>query len=181
VYVYVNLKGRDPHGIVQPGEEYEKLKDRIINILYDYTDKKTGRKPIAFALKKEDARIIGLYGDRIGDVVYGIPGWVAGEHGRQLATADYGMGSMKGLLVMSGPNIRKNLVVGRTVWLTDIVPTVCYMLDLPVPKTAEGAVIYQAMEDPDFKSKEIDRLKKNYERVKSALDGQKSLTHSYGE
>lgn len=181
VYIYINLKGRDPDGIVEPGKEYEELREKIINLLYDYTDPKTGKKPIAFALKKEDARILGLYGDRIGDIVYGVHGWVSGEHGRQITTADYGIGSMKGLLIMKGPGIKKGEVLKRTVWLTDIVPTICYLLDWPVPKDTEGSVIYQVFEDHDFKRKEIEKLKKNYERVKSALEGQKALTHTYSE
>jgi len=178
VYIYINLKGRDPDGIVEP-KDYEKLQDEIIKVLYDYTDPKTGKKPIAFALKKQDARIIGLYGDRIGDIIFGVHGWVSGEHGRQIPTAEYGIGSMKGLLIISGPNIKKNYRLKRTVWLTDIVPTICYLMKMPVPRDTEGAIIYQALEEPNFLLNELSELKKNYERVKKALDSQKALTHQY--
>ena len=180
VYIYINLKGRDPHGIVDK-RDYEKLQDEIINGLYDYTDQKTGKKPIAFAFKKEDARMIGLYGDRIGDIVYGIKPEFSGEHGRQLPTGEYGIGSMKGLLIMKGPNIKRDYILERTVWLTDIVPTICYLTDLPIPRHSEGGIIYQALEDPDFKQKEIKKLKNNYERVKKAYEVQASLTHEYGK
>lgn len=179
VYIYVNLKGRDPQGVVEPGEEYEKVCDEIINVLYDYTDPKTGKKPIAFALKREDARMLGLYGDMVGDVIYGIRAEFSGEHGRQLPTGEFGMGSMKGLLIMSGPNIKKNYVLTRTVWLTDIVPTICYLMDLPVPRDCEGAIIYQALEDPDLKLHELETLRKNYARLKRAYEGESSLTHRY--
>jgi predicted AlkP superfamily phosphohydrolase/phosphomutase len=69
-HIYVNMKGRDPNGIVEPGEDFEKVRDRIIAALYRIRDKE-GRCPIAFALKKEDAEMIGLHGDRVGDVIYG--------------------------------------------------------------------------------------------------------------
>ncbi|HDO41925.1 MAG TPA: hypothetical protein ENH03_03380 [Candidatus Bathyarchaeota archaeon] len=177
-YIYVNLKGRDPNGIVDP-EDYDEVRDKIINALYNYTDPKTGKKPIVFALKKEDARILGLYGDRIGDVIYGIRAEAPGEHGRQLATGEYGVGSMKGLLIMAGPNIKKGYVLKRTVWLTDIVPTICYLLGLPIPRNAEGAIIYQALEDPDYLKNRLEELEKNYERLKAAYEVQKSLTHNY--
>jgi len=160
VYIYVNLKGRDPQGIVMPGEEYEKVRNEVINALYGYTDPKTGNKPIVFALKKEDARILGLHGNRIGDIVYGIRPEFSGEHGRQISTGEYGVGSMKGLLIMTGPNIKKNYILQRTVWLTDIVPTLSYLLDIPIPREAEGGIIYQALEDPDFKIRELEALKK---------------------
>lgn len=178
VYIYVNLKDRDPDGIVEP-KDYEKVQNEIIKVLYDYTDPKTGKKPIAFALKKQDARIIGLYGDYIGDVVYGINPEVSGEHGRQLPTGEWGMGSMKGLFIISGPGIKKNFALKRTIWLTDIVPTLCYLMDLPVPKDTEGAVIYQAFEDHDFKRKEIETLRRNYERMRKAISAERRLTHNY--
>jgi len=177
-YVYVNLKGRDPYGIVEL-EDYEKVRDEVINALYEYTDQKTGKKPIAFALKKEDARILGLHGDRIGDIVYGVRAEISGEHGRQLTTGEYGVGSMKGLLIISGPNIKKGHILKRTVWLTDIAPTICYLLGLPIPRDTEGSIIYQAMENPDYLSEELERLKRNYDRLKIAYEGQSRLTHEY--
>jgi hypothetical protein len=39
----------------------------------------------------------------------------------------------------------------RNVWCLDLVPTLFYLTGWPVPKNAEGAVIYQAPEDPDMK------------------------------
>ena len=178
VYVYINLKSKYPHGIVEDSE-YEEIQEKIIKALYDYTDPKTGKKPVAFAFKKQDARIIGLYGEKIGDVVYGIYPEVNGEHGRQITTGEYGIGSMKGLFIAKGPNIKKGKIVERTIWLVDIVPTICYLMDIPVPKDCEGAVLYQIFEDPDFKRKEIEKLKENYERMKKAFESEKYLTHKY--
>ncbi|MCD6407499.1 alkaline phosphatase family protein [bacterium] len=178
VYVNVNLKSRYKSGIVKD-KDYDKVREEIINALYDYTDKKTGKKPIVFALKKENARILGLYGDLVGDVVYGIRPEFSGEHGRQITTGEYSIGSMKGLFICYGAGIKKGIELERTIWLVDIVPTICYALDLPVPSTCEGAIIYQIFEDPDFKRKKIETLKRNYERVKNALQGYKHLTHSY--
>ncbi|HOL21408.1 MAG TPA: alkaline phosphatase family protein [bacterium] len=177
-YIYINLKSKYSNGIVEDNE-YEKIQDEIIKALYDYTDPETGKKPIAFALKKQDARIIGLYGERIGDVIYGVYPEVSGEHGRQLTTGEYGIGSMKGLFIAKGPNIKKGEIVKRTIWLTDIVPTICYLMDIPVPKDCEGAVLYQIFQDPDFKRKEIEKLKENYGRLKKAIDSEKFLTHRY--
>ena len=61
------------------------------------------------------------------------------------------MGGLKGLFVLNGPGIKKGARLQRTVHLTDLVPTLCYLLDLPVPEHTEGAVIYQAFQDPNFK------------------------------
>jgi len=178
VYVFINLKSKYSHGIVSD-DEYEELQNKIIKALYDYTDPLTGKKPIAFALKKRDARILGLYGDKIGDVVYGVQPEVSGEHGRQISTGEYRIGSMKGLFIAKGPEIKKGEVVERTIWLVDIVPTICFSMDLPVPKDCEGAIIYQIFKDPDFKRKEKEKIKDNYQKIKKAIEAEKFLTHNY--
>jgi len=68
-YIYVNVKGRDPQGIVEPGEEYEAVRDRIVEALYDYVEPETGKRPFSLALRREDARILGLHGPRVGCTV----------------------------------------------------------------------------------------------------------------
>jgi len=60
-----------------------------------------------------------------------------------------------------------------------VVPTISYLVGLPIPQNAESAIIYQAMEDPDIVQHELEKLALNYERVKAALEGKKALTHSY--
>jgi len=181
VYIYVNLKGRDPNGIVKPGDEYEEVVEEAIRALYNYTDPSTGMSPFALVLRKEDARMLGLRGDRVGDIVYGIHGWAPGEHGRQVPTTEYGVGSMRGLFLMSGPGVKKGVTLQRNVWLTDIVPTICYLTGLPLPRHAEGAVIYQALQDPNGPHAEVARLRKNLERLERAFESEKMLTHRYGD
>ena len=178
-YVYVNLKGRDPEGIVEPGEEFEQVCDRVIAALYDCTDTETGRKPVTLALRRKDARIIGLYGEMIGDVVYAIDPGFGHQHGPHLPTAEWGVGSQKGLFIMSGPGVKRGHVLERTVWLTDIAPTICYLAELPVPKDCEGAIIYQALEDPNRHLTELADLRKNFGRLRRAYEGIQAETHRY--
>jgi hypothetical protein len=141
-------------------------------------DPETGLKPVLLVLKKEDVRIIGLYGDRIGDVIYVLRPEFGGQHGPFLPTATYGIGDLKGLLTMAGPGPKKDVKVYRNVWLTDIVPTVYYLMELPMPRDAEGAVIYQAFEDPDLKIRELKELRGKYERLKAAVEAEMRLTHT---
>jgi len=147
--IYINLKGRDPQGIVEPGEEYRRLQEEVVDLLYAYRDPVSGKRPVVLALKKEDARIIGVHGDWVGDVIYGIGGEFGGQHGPHVTTAQYGMGDLRGLFALSGPNIRQGVELERTVWIQDLVPTICYLTGWPVPAQTEGAVIYQAMENPN--------------------------------
>lgn len=68
--LWVNLKGRDPQGIVEPGEEYERVRSEAIKVLYSLRDPENGQCPITLALRKEEAAFMGQWGDHIGDVVY---------------------------------------------------------------------------------------------------------------
>jgi predicted AlkP superfamily phosphohydrolase/phosphomutase len=168
LYIYINLKGRDPEGIVEPAD-YENVQQQIIDALLTYVDPKTGRRPVSLALSKRDARILGLYGDWVGDVIYALYPWVAGQHGNILPTAEWGIGSLKGLLTFTGPGVKKGYRLQRTCNIVDLVPTVCYLMDLPLPSTVEGAVLYQAFTNLNFKSDEIARLKAGLSRLETAL------------
>ncbi len=72
-HIFVNLKGRDPHGIVEP-EDYEKVQEEIINCLMSMRNPETGENVVAYALKKKEAGRLGIYEgpgfDRVGDVLY---------------------------------------------------------------------------------------------------------------
>ena len=69
VNAWVNLRGRDPEGIVEPGEEYEEVQSQIIDLLYSIEHDKHRPRPVALALRKEEAEFLGQWGGRVGDVV----------------------------------------------------------------------------------------------------------------
>ena len=168
VYVYVNLKGRDPEGIVEP-EDYEKVQRQICDALLSYVDPATGKRPVALALCKKDARVLGLHGDAIGDVVYAIYPEFSGQHGNILPGATWGYGDLRPLLSFTGPGIRKGEKLQRTCNLVDIVPTICYLMDLPLPAQAEGSVIYQALVNPNTISSTVTELRAELARIESKL------------
>ncbi len=146
-HVYVNLKGRDPQGIVGPGEEYEGLRSRIIDLLLSYKDPVTKERPVSLALRREDARLLGLRGGRVGDVIYAAADAYGGfEHAFQLPTSRFGISSLRSLLVMAGPGIRRGVRLDRTIGLEDIAPTAAHLLGIPAPAQCEGGIIYQALE-----------------------------------
>ena len=168
LYVYINLKGRNPDGIVEPAD-YEKVQQEIIDVLLTYVDPETGKRPVAMALSKQDARLLGLYGDNVGDVVWAQYPEFGGQHGNILPAAEWGIGSLKAIFTMTGPGIKKGARLERTVSLNDIVPTICYLMDLPLPEQAEGAILYQALKDPNVKLKEISKLKDAVGRMETAI------------
>jgi predicted AlkP superfamily phosphohydrolase/phosphomutase len=73
--VFLNVKGRDPDGIVLP-DAVEATAARVIEALYAAVDERSGQHPVRLALRREDARGFGLYGDSMGDVVFAMaPGY----------------------------------------------------------------------------------------------------------
>ncbi len=148
-FIYVNLKGRDPEGIVEPGEEYDRVVEQAITAMRTYIDPKLGLAPFSLVLKREDARILGHYTQRSGDIVYSVDERYAYTHGQQLPASRLGIGSMRFLLIMAGHLLKKDLRLERNLNLVDVTPTICHIMKLPIPKNCEGAIIYQALENPD--------------------------------
>ncbi len=62
--------------------------------------------------------------------------------------------------------------------LQDVVPTICYLMNIPFPKGCQGVLIYDALEDPDWKTGELQRLKKEVETWRKIYERQVSITHS---
>jgi len=169
ISVYVNLKGRDPNGCVSPGREYDETVEKIIGLLYDLKDPKTGLRPISLALSNKHAEVIGLSGERVGDIVFAAHPIYAGDnrlelkeglfadlkvglyggsiHGAQLPTVDLGEhGTIKSMFIAHGPKIRKSYVREKPINIVDVAPTISYMLNIPPPKDAEGKVIHDLFE-----------------------------------
>ena len=174
-YVWVNLKGREPHGIVD-SKDYEDVREQIIDCLYSIKD--NGRHVVSLALKKEDATILSQGGDRVGDVIYLLNPpyqiWdmrmeilntaemlpeivseglihnshrVFGAHVYYLPTAKLGSFSVSSILIMKGPEINGGLELKKPINLIDVVPTLANLLNIPPPKNCEGKVIAEFLLD----------------------------------
>ena len=169
VHIYLNLKGRDPHGIIESRKEYEDLQEQIIDVLYEIKDPVMNTRPIALAFKNSDAEVIGLDGDRSGDIIYvANPGFaidnrikVKGElfedlkvglkggsiHGQQLGSVDLKEhGTIKSMFIAYGPNIKKGYTMSKNIRFIDIAPTISYILGIEAPRDAEGRILYELFE-----------------------------------
>ena len=157
VHIFINLKGREPDGIVEP-EDYEATQREIIAALHTYQDPKTGQYPFALALTRADAEIVNLWGDLVGDVVYALRPDFDGAHGKHLPSSVLGIGGQHSTFVLSGAGVRKDVALSRQVRVVDIAPTLCYLLGLPMPANVEGGVVYEALENPDWALEALEKL-----------------------
>ncbi|MBQ2776521.1 MAG: alkaline phosphatase family protein [Peptococcaceae bacterium] len=141
--IYINLKGRDKHGIVDPADKYE-LEEEIITKLYGYTHPKTGKRIIALALHNKDAVLLGLGGPMGSDIVFVVHESYVEDHGPGLSTAyGYQDTSLSPIFIAAGPGIKENFRTTRYVREVDLAPTAAVLLGVEMPADCEGAPAYQ--------------------------------------
>lgn len=68
--VWINLRGREKYGCVEPGEEYETLRSAIIAALRNMRDPDTGECLFSLVGRREDFHGMGMWGERIEDIVF---------------------------------------------------------------------------------------------------------------
>lgn len=162
--VYVNLQGREPMGIVAP-DKYEEVQEAVVDALLDWRDPGTGKRPIALALKLQDAQIIGYWGADNGDVVltfnrgygWGPPedGQTAGPgrgalHGSQIPPSETAYFTNMACFIASGPGIRvgyeRDWQRRGLMRMVDVAPTIAHRLGLRPPRHSMGAVLSDLLE-----------------------------------
>jgi len=92
---------------------------------------------------------------------------------KTLAAAD-----RRTLVVLAGSNVlmfyglginTKATSIDRAAQAQDIVPTVAYIADLPLPDDTTGAVLYQVLKETNLKLNEFLKLKEALARMETAL------------
>lgn len=140
-HIYINLKGRDTHGIVDPADKYE-LEAQIISDLYDY--RLDGRRVINIALRNYEGKILGLSGEECGDIVYWLEEGHNRLHGDSLSTTrGYADTSVSPIFIAAGKGIKENYTTDRVIREVDVAPTVAALMGSRMPAQCEGAPAYQ--------------------------------------
>ncbi len=145
-HIYLNIKGRDPEGIVDPADKFE-VEEEIMTALYGYHDKETGKRIVALALRNKDAALLGMSGPECGDIIYFLAEGYNFDHGDSLSTT-YGLEgtSVSPIFMAAGKGIKKNFKTTRYIREVDVAPTVALLLGLRMPAQCEGAPAYQIFE-----------------------------------
>jgi predicted AlkP superfamily phosphohydrolase/phosphomutase len=146
-YIYINLKGRDKFGIVNPEDKYA-LEEQIISDLYNYRDEITGKRVVGIALRNKDAILFGTNGPECGDIFFTIEEGFNRLHGDGLTTAEgYFNTSVSPVFIAAGKGIKSNFITERVIRQVDVTPTIAVLLGTRIPSQCEGAPIYQILEE----------------------------------
>ena len=141
--IYINLKGRDRYGIVDPADKYE-LEEKIITDLYGYKDKRTGKRVVSVALHNKDAVLLGMGGPDAADIIILIHESFNFDHGESLSTAiGHNDTSVSPIFVAAGPGVKQGYEVKGWIREVDVAPTAAVLLGVNIPKDCEGAPAYQ--------------------------------------
>ncbi len=169
-HLWINLQGRDEDGIVPP-EEYEELRAQVLARMRDAKDPESGEHVLAFALTREDAPMVGMWGDYIGDIVFVYSGgytWSRGEvlrmgeervafpctggnHGPMVPTYETETTSVLAAMVIGGAGIKAGVTAPRLeqsrLCTTDVAPTIAHLLGIEAPAQNEGRVMHEMLAD----------------------------------
>jgi Uncharacterized conserved protein len=149
-HIYINLKGRDAHGIVEPEDKYE-LEEEIMTALYGYRHKISGKRVVAMALRNKDAIPLGMGGPECGDILYWTAEGYNDDHFDGLATCQgTAETSLSPIFIGAGPGLKSGFNTERIIRQVDFAPTVASITGVRMPKQCEGAPVYQILEQEDF-------------------------------
>jgi predicted AlkP superfamily phosphohydrolase/phosphomutase len=149
--VYLNVRGREPQGIVEPGADYERTREEIAASLLAYVDPELGRPLVREVLRREDVYsgehfeeapdLICLPEDPA-DIFFGLSDF--GSNRIWDDTYRYsGMHRDHGLFFAAGPGVAggREFAGGSVV---DLAPTVLWMLGEEVPADMDGRPLVSA-------------------------------------
>jgi predicted AlkP superfamily phosphohydrolase/phosphomutase len=165
--IWINVRGREPGGVVEPGAEYEQVRDQLLAHLLEWPNPESGEPVIARAWRREEL-FRGSALEDAPDVVlepaldqgyaYTLlptPGYhphLAEPVSRLAPHERWGAkgGSMNGshrpdgILILHGAGVRRGAVLKKETHVMDVAPSLLHRLDAPLPAYLDGRVLDEA-------------------------------------
>lgn len=152
--IYINVAGERPHGLVQPGDEYEQLCAEIEVRALEMRDPSSG-EAIVEQVYRRDALYSGRHLDRTPDLILRTTGmrYLAFGHAdfgsNRLVEPVQGMSGHhrpNGVCLIHGPGvIPGSQLEGASI--LDLSPTILWLMGQPVPSAFDGEVLTRAFAD----------------------------------
>ncbi len=150
--IAVNRQGTKRAGIVPPGTEYEKLRDRLINQAGNLIDPSTGQPIVVTAYRREEL-YDGKFIDEFPDVIlvmdsdYSVStSMMYTDLVMPITQHPYsGDHRQKGLFIISGPCILCGQLDQDTK-IEDMAPTILYLMGIEIPDDMDGRVLAEVFD-----------------------------------
>lgn len=190
-HLCINLKGRQPQGIVEPGKEYEELRDGLIIKLKSLKDPATDAPVIETVFKRED--VYSVFNESTPDILIS---WAGGysfigesvlcllgikSQEDSIFTMHRWSGNHRpdGILIIKGKGIKANCEINGAE-IVDIAPTVLALLSEGIPNNMDGKVLQEVFTETFLSSNPIKhrevvgtKEEKFYERAYTEEDNAK--------
>jgi len=159
--IWINVKGREPEGIVEPGTEYEALRDSIIEELYKVKDPETGDRVIEKVYKREEL-YHGPHLERAPDLSVRFKDFIYRMRPSNTTIADSRQGVLgkvsyegrtsgchylNGILLLWGKGFQRGVEI-QDAKIVDVTPTILHTMGLSIPDDMDGRVLTEAFENP---------------------------------
>ncbi len=155
--IALNVRGREEHGIVEPGEEYEQVRDAVAARLLELQGP-NGEQIVAQVHRREDL-FHGPELAKVPDLLVEFDHYAWLGKGNLKTRSDslwdeieiegggdhsyVGSHRHEGIVVLSGPAVAEGAPVGGQ--LVDVAPTLLYLMGEPIPSDLEGRVLVEAL------------------------------------
>ncbi len=155
--VSLNLRGREPFGIIETGPEFDKLCDEISYELKRLMNPETGKPAVHDVVRTSEV----YEGPNLLELPDLVVQWagdapinklshprfdVISKEGFQLRRTQH---ASEGFMIAGGKNINKDAALSG-ISTVDIAPTILYLMDQTVPEEMDGRVLLELI-DEDFK------------------------------
>lgn len=151
--IYLNVKGREPFGCVEPGAAYEHRRDAILARLQDLRDPETGETIVEAVFRREEVYRGDLVA-RAPDILFlprrleyfGFGEYEFGSHRivESMRRGISGTHRMNGIFLAYGAPVRPGLAIHGAA-IVDLAPTMLHLSGRPVPAHMDGRVLEEAL------------------------------------
>jgi predicted AlkP superfamily phosphohydrolase/phosphomutase len=160
--IWINTRGQRPHGVVEPGPEYDALLADLTAKLLALQDPVT-KKPLVSRVYRKEEAYHGPYLEHAPDLTvswwegvtfltkpsFGEGAVVEYFGGQPLEAGDWGGGhALDGIVALHGTPFQKGVRLEGAA-IVDVAPTLLHLLGLPVPQDMDGHVLQDAF-TPEF-------------------------------
>jgi predicted AlkP superfamily phosphohydrolase/phosphomutase len=148
--IFINLRGREAGGIVEPGSEYESVVRRVIDKLRLLVDPET-HQPLIGPIWRRDDLYTGPHVEQAPDIQF-LPSDMSNKPlgtldltSNRFITPVYGNSGdhrMHGILLGRGPELRRGAVV-EGARIIDFAPTILHSFGVEIPSDMDGRVLHE--------------------------------------
>jgi predicted AlkP superfamily phosphohydrolase/phosphomutase len=150
--IFINVKGREPFGIIQIGTEYSAVVREVCDKLDRLVDPDTGEKVVSKIYLKKDL-YHGPYVEFAPDIVFELKGMsyltqenIGGHHLFESSGFETGSHRREGILIMKGTHFKQGLIC-KNASILDLTPTILYLLSLHVDNDMDGKVLMESFKE----------------------------------